>query len=357
MPSDVVYPEQRHMQALTLVRRERLLPDGAIGRVEVANGSRVSFRDVIAVGELPSPYTLLEGAALLRLRRPEALVKHMRVGVDEEVDEGQVLAQRRRRRVLAPVSGRVVQIGEGRIILQARPQLIELESGMNGSVVEVRPGRGAVIETIGAVLQGVWGNGRRALGAIRMEPGEGMETIRSDQINNEFRGSLLVTRRPLTRARLPLLTAQEFAGVIAPSADAAVLAALLALKIPVLLTEGFGEMRMSATTASFLDDMDGRQATLDAVTPGSGEMRRPEIVVTIPIGTIRPTAPPINMALGLGSTVRVARGGQTSVVGQVVEWPRGLTALENGLYVPCAVVEFVTGERTTVPLANLELSG
>lgn len=42
------YPDQRHILAWTTIRRERMLPDNAIGVVEARNGQHVNLRDIVA---------------------------------------------------------------------------------------------------------------------------------------------------------------------------------------------------------------------------------------------------------------------------------------------------------------------
>ena len=48
------FPEQRHMMAWAAVRRERLLPENAIGVVEARKGQHVNLREVVARGSVPS---------------------------------------------------------------------------------------------------------------------------------------------------------------------------------------------------------------------------------------------------------------------------------------------------------------
>lgn len=357
MAAQSYFPVQRHLQSLTLIRRERMLPELSVGQVEVMEGGRVGFRDIIARGEPPSSYALLDAARKLGLRRRDSLPGFMRVDVDDVVGEGQLIAQRGRRRLFSPLVGRIAAIEDGRVTIQALADTLELESGMNGQIVSVRPGRGVVIETMGAVMQGVWGNGGRALGTVRVEPADGLKAIRSDAISMEFRGAIVVTRRPLNHELLEAIEDQEFAAVIAPSAEADLLVAMRMLRMAILLTEGFGSMRMSPVSSAFFDEMNGQQGMLDAVMPAAAEIRRPEIIITVPLVGARPTMPPINLSLGVGSSVRIARGIWMGAVGQVTELPPLPIQMENGLRVLCAQVELVIGERVTVPLANLEVSG
>ncbi|MFN8561407.1 MAG: hypothetical protein U0703_07260 [Anaerolineae bacterium] len=65
----------------------------------------------------------------------------MRIG--EQVIEGDVLAGesgRRGKRLYAPISGSIVEITQGQIIMQETVPAIEVEAGLNGSVISVRKG-------------------------------------------------------------------------------------------------------------------------------------------------------------------------------------------------------------------------
>jgi hypothetical protein len=130
----------------------------------------------------------------------------------------------------------------------------------------------------------------------------------------------------------------------------------LEVRAAVLLTEGFGSQRMSSLMAQFLEMMDGRQATVDAVLPTALETRRPEVMINVPLDPgERPPPPNLNASLRVGREVRLARSGVT--VGTVIGLPKEPVLLDNGLRVPCAQVELVTGEKIHIPLANIEVSG
>lgn len=358
MTSATYFPEHRHQLALTLIRRERLLPDNVNAEVDVQMGGRVGLRDIIAHGEEPAAYALLDAAEILGLRKPGDLEALM------QADEGQLVARhdvlasgRRGRKLIAPITGRIVYIGEGRVIMQHTPTPIELEAGLSGAVVEIKPGRGAVIESYGAVLQGVWGNGRRAIGKLATEPDEGIESIVSDAIDIQYRGAVMVTRKPLVQMTLTVIEEQGFAGVIAPSIDGALAEAVLALPAAILLTEGFGSNRMASHHYTFLDELDGRQATLDAVTPAPMQAVRPEVIINVPLQQgARPAPPALNIALTAGTRVQLHREGGV-VVGEIIDLPKTPILLDNGLRVAGAQVGLASGERLTVPLANLEVFG
>ena len=356
MTSEIYYPEQRHILSRTTIRRERLLPEGTDGEVTVTQGTRVSLRDVVARGTAPAPYVLVDAAQFFNLKDPDKLSELLQVGVGDRVNMGETLAGKRGKRLISPVSGEVAAIGQGRIVLQEYAPQVELEAGANGTVVGVRRGRGVIVEAYGAVLQGVWGNGRRSIATIRLEPSDGMENIHGNMVDTQYRGALMVTRRPLRRSSFHVFEEHGFSGVIAPSMEPDLISIAVNSSTAVLLTEGFGAQRMSSVTAQFLDMLEGRQATVDAVLPETMETRRPEVLINVPLEPgERPPAPNLNTALRVGKEVRLSRSGAT--IGLVIGLPKEPVSLDNGLRVPCAQVELVTGEKIFVPLANIEVSG
>ncbi len=361
MTSEIYFPEHRHLLAKATIRRERLLPDYTTGDVLVSQNTRVGLRDMVVRGSSSAPYVLINAAQELKLKKSDDLMNYLRVGISEDVVVDELLAgstRRRGRKVLSPIRGKVIDVVQGQIILQQEAEPLEIEAGMNGVVVGTQRGRGVVIEASGAVIQGIWGNGRRTIGTLQFEPPDGMENIYGDAIDTKYRGSLVITRRPLRRVSLQVVLDQGFVGVIAPSMEPEMLDLALKMRAAVLLTEGFGSEPMSNTIFQFLQTLDGRQATLDAVLPAPLETRRPELIVNVPLDPgERPPPPNLNSVLKVGWDVRLARGKFAGMLGRVIDLPKGPVSLENGLKVPCVQVELVTGGKWFVPLANIEVLG
>ncbi len=355
------YPDQRHVLELTTIQREQSLPEDAIGSVEVRQGASVNLRDIVARGIMPSQYVIVEAAAALRLKQPADLDEYLTVSIGQGVSAKTVLAEipkQRNRRVLAPVDGFVADVNDGRIILQIEPESVELEAGLDGQVIRVQPGQGVVIETYGSVVQGAWGNNRRVIGTLRTEPSAGLESLYGEDLDIQFRGTIVVTRRPLRQTGLDVMEDQNLGGIIAPSIDADLIEPVLAVKGAIMLTEGFGSLRMSGLVYNMLNNFDGRQATLEAIQPNRWQTRRPEIIVNPSgRGASRAVRPNLNLTLAVGTSVRMTRIPHAGDVGTVVNLPKTPILLENGLQVLCAEVESVTGEKFTVPLANLEVFG
>lgn len=356
------YPDQRHMLAWTTVRRERMLPDTAVGITHVVKGKTVNLRDVVAQGSVPARFVFIDAMRILRLRKPEELDTLIIPEIGETVEEGQVLAGRRTdrgRRVFSPVDGIFLYAGEGRLIIQETPGVIDVEAGLVGSVVEVFPNRGAVIEAYGALVQGVWGNGRRVIGSLRLEPEDGLESIVDEGVGQRYSGTVVLTRRSLKAISLSAIENQSIGGVIAPGMDPALIPQALEMSAAILLTEGFGDLRMSTQLYTLLEPFTERQATVDAALPDRWEdINRPEVFINLPARSgDRPPAPRTGNLLRIGDAVRLTRAPHTGTIGEISNLPKTPQLIDNGLRVPCAHVSLVTGESVLVPLANLEVLG
>jgi hypothetical protein len=125
-----------------------------------------------------------------------------------------------------------------------------------------------------------------------------------------------------------------------------------------MLTEGFGDVRMAASSAQFLDSFIGRQATLDSFMPERLSARRPEVVINVPT---RPSDKPpqanVDATIRVGTNVRLTRGDFAGQAGQIIHLPKTPYSLENGLRLLCVQVQLTTGDTAFVPLANLEVTG
>jgi len=355
------YPEHRHMLAWTTIRRERMLPENAIGTINAVKGQQVNLRDVVARGTVPARFVFVEAMKALRLRQPEDLDVLIIPEIGELVEEGQVLAGRRPdrgRRVFSPVNGIFVQVGEGRIIIQETPEVVTLEAGLVGQVTETYPTRGVVIEAYGALIQGVWGNGGRVIGPLRSEPPDGLDSIFEETLEQRYSGTVVWTRRALKETSLLVLESQTIGGVIAPSMEADLIDRALAVNAAIILTEGFGDLRMNPTLVDLLEGFNERQVTLDAATPNRWEdVRRPEVFINLPARGDRRPAGVTGQPLRVGQARRLTRAPHAGSIGEITNLPKTPQLMDNGLQVPCARVLLVTGETVLAPLANLEVLG
>ncbi|MGJ3239723.1 MAG: hypothetical protein ACFE0Q_13515 [Anaerolineae bacterium] len=351
------YPEQRPISEMIRIRRRTMLPDYATGNVRAELGSIVDVREVVARGLVPARHIIIDAAHELNVNAQD-VPELLRVQLRQPVRQKQLLAGRdpeRGRRVFAPIEGMVVHVDKGRIIMQALPEIIDLQAGVRGQVVQVFEGRGIAVEATGAIVQGIWGNDRHVIASIRFEPPDGMESISEDDINTTYRGDIIITHTPLTATKIRVAQSQSIAGIIAPSMDANLEEQALNSPIAIMLTTGFGEHRILRGTLQILEAYEGYQALLDAAYPHRFDDRRAELMIHQ--RATEDIASGQSLPLRIGMTVRITRAPYIGRSGTVRELPDQRILLENGLRVPGAYVEIGVDEVVAVPLANLELAG
>jgi hypothetical protein len=351
------YPDQRFVSDLIRLRRDVRLPDGALGGVVVSKGQAVEIRNKVARGIIPNRHIIIEAANELGLRDFSALKNLMLVKERTRILEKDPIAgkdPKRGKRVFAPKDGMVVFVGEGRIIFQEMPRVVELEAGVRGTVVDVVNEREVRIEAVGALVQGVWGNGRNVITTMRMEPSGGIEEMPRDELDTNYRNEIIISTHPITPEVLEVAEFRGFGGIVAPSMSAGLLDEALAWQGAILLTEGFGEMRMSPSTLELLKEFDNYQATLNASLVNRWEMRRPELVISRSSGD-NIAVPGMFDGIKRGAIVRITREPYGGLIGKVLELPKKAMLLENGLRVMSAKVELTTtGQQFFVPLASIE---
>jgi hypothetical protein len=353
------YPKQRYSAELARIQRQTLLPEGAVGNIQVETGQIVDVRDTVARGMIPAQHVILNAAQELGIR-PDKLNEWLLVNLRGRVEAGQAVAGKdatRGKRVFSPINGIVIAVDEGRVIIQETPQIIKLDAGVRGRVTQVIEGRGVAIEARGAILQGVWGNDRNVIAVVRWEPErDGLDKIPLESLDTTYKNEVVITRSPITATSLDIAVARGFAGIIAPSMSASLIEPVLQASFAVMLTEGFGSMPMSAAVVYLLRQFNGAQGMLDAAQPRRFAERRAELVINRPTtGSLSDTTEAVPLAEGM--RVRITRDPYAGVLGTVVELPSHPVVLENGLRVKCAYVEIMAGQEVAVPLANLEVAG
>lgn len=353
------YPDQVISLPMTVITRDRLLPEGVIGEVMVQEGALVGPLEIVARGVRAGRYIVLDLRTALGTSDPEEMAPLIHVRSNQVVRKGDLLAgdpKQRRSQVMAPASGVVDDLVDGRLILQAGYRDEVIRAGFQGSVISVRVNRGVVLEATGGLVQGVWGNGRTHLGPIKFAPRGGMNVLEADELATDWRSALVVSPQPLDKMSLAKADALGLGGVIAPSMPANLREVAFKLKIPIMLTEGFGAEPMNGMALSVLEGYVDIQATLTARAPNRWLPDRPEVIIPSATQGV-PTKPTASEVLRVGSEVRITRKPYGGVIARVARLPQAPRQIENGLRLPVAEVTLPSGRLVTVPLVNLELFG
>jgi hypothetical protein len=359
------YPATNLIMEETVIVRDRVLPPHVYGQVVVDEGDEVTGTKVVARGRMPQEYAIFDIAEALRIDRSntDKLNAAIEVEAGEPVLEGTPLATARRRRdrkriPVSPAEGIVSLVENGRVVLQLNPETIQRYARIPGTVIGLISERGVRIRSTGALVQCAWGNGRFGFGSFYMEPETGLLSLADqDNILTSVRGNIYVLQRPITAEDLKLLAQSDLGGLVGPSMPFYLQEAAQMLKVPILLTEGFGNQKMSRTTYELLKTLHRqREGAFDASMPTRWEPTRPEIV--LPGVSSGATEPDLSRTVRVGDQVRVRTGAFLGDIGEIVLLPEKPVRLDSGLRLPVAQVKLRNRpDKLLIPLANLEIMG
>jgi hypothetical protein len=347
-------PLQTHVSLLVVVRRQRTLP--ARGMITARVNQKVSPADVLGRTTLAPAHYLFDIAHGLGLP-PVKADKFLRREPGEKVSGGDILAGPvgwMRRVVRAPEEGRVVLQGDGRLLYEGLGEAFELRAGLPGTVIGMEPELSATVEMVGALVEGMWGNGRQEFGLLRMATSGNATALNPGDLNMDLRGAVAVAGRLEDPGIFRSLSSLPARGVIAGSMPSDLLSAARECDIPVLLTEGFGRIPMNSAVYELFSTNVGREASVNAQPTDSWKGLRPEVIIPLPaVGSA--DVPSEAVQLVAGRRVRILRDPYAGRVGQVVSLPEGLNLLPNGVRAACVDVALGEEGLVRVPVVNLDI--
>lgn len=353
------YPAEIQVTPLTNVRRERVLP--APGEILVRTGDRVEPRQIVARTTLTSDFRIMPVARLLGISASNTK-RYLRVKPGDEVKRGQIIARKGflpARSVKSPINGAVKASGGGRVLIEAPPTVFELYAYVSGTVVNVLDPHGLVIETTGAVIQGMWGGGGgpsgENLGVLRCSVQSPDEKLRVQDVDLSCRGMILVGGSGLDEKILE--PAQEFqiGGIVVGGLSPELIPQVEQLPFPVVVTEGIGTVPMSEPIFQLLTTNDGREASISGRAQPRWPVIRPEIVIPLPAQTLPPSQTQLGVPLSVGTQVRVVRAPYMGAFGTVVALPAHARRTETGGKTLGAEIDLGQDAPVFIPLANLEI--
>jgi hypothetical protein len=349
-----MYAPITHILAGTSFRRERLLPMN--GRVLARRGQMVSPVDVVAEAVLNPEHMLLDIARGLGMSAKQA-DKLLQCKAGDEVGEGDILAGRLgmgRRVVRAPLPGRVMVAGEGQVLLQLDGQPQELKAGYPGLVVDLLGERGVIIETTGALIQGVWGNGHINYGLLSIQAFTPNAILAAEQLDVSLRGTVIFGGICTDERVLQAAEDLPVRGMILASMDSALVPLALRLSYPIVLIEGFGQLPLNSQAFKLLASSDRLNTAINAEPWNRLTGTRPEIVLAAPSQSAR-ELPAQGSGFNPGQTIRMVSRPYQGQIGTLITMHPGPIRLPSGISAPAADVRLENGEVVLIPLANLEI--
>ncbi|HLA88346.1 MAG TPA: hypothetical protein VJL10_10005 [Anaerolineales bacterium] len=345
-----------HVNGLTSIVRERLLP--VPGTVLARLNQKVSALDVVAQTSWAREHLLLDVTRILRVTSNVA-DRLITCNVGDRIAVGAVITAGKglfSRRVRAPRDGRVVAVGGGKVLMEVGVTKVELRAGIPGTVVQVLPNHGVVIQTAGALIQGVWGNGRIASGTLvnLAEKPDGILTV--GRLDVSLRGSIILAGIVNDVETLQAAAGLPVRGLILSSILPSLIQKAMEMRYPILVTDGFGSLPMNSAAYKLLITNARRDVTVNAEIHDRYSGARPEVIIPLPISEI-PLIPREVETFAPGLQVRMRLSPALGMIGSIVALKSGLTRLPSGLQAPAAEVKLENGETVIVPLVNLEFMG
>ncbi len=344
-----------HILPVTTIQRERMLP--VPGRVVARKGQKINPSDVVAEAVISPEHLLLDVGRGLGLA-PDEADQFIKVQAGDQVDTDDVIAERgavARRIIRCPKPGKVVVAGGGQVLLEVGSKPFELKAGLSGTVVELFPDRGVLIETTGALVQGVWGNGGVDFGLLTVQAKSPKDELKADRLDVSMRGSVVLGGYCEDVEVINQLDYLPLRGLILASMSPALIPHALKVNCPVMVLEGFGRLPMNTVAFKLLSTSDRRDVSIHAVRWDHLAATRPEVVIPLPASTSNPPVEIVHFKPG--QPVHILRAPYRGAVGELERLLPEPVTLPNGLSVMAAEVKLETNEKVLVPLANMEVLG
>ena len=344
----------KHYHELTNIKRERVLP--VAGDVLVRRMQKVAPTDVIVVAPMAPEFILIDIAQGLNVSSSKA-DELLQRKAGEELVKGDIIAGpvgMFKRVIRTPKSGRVRIAGEGKVLYEVESPTYELQAGMEGTVTNIIPERGAIIETRGALVQGVWGNGKITYGIMQPASNDLLQELIPEQLNIGFRGIIITAgflRNPNvleTAGNIPIK------GLVLGSMSSSLIPLAKKADFPIMVVDGFGNKPMNRAAESILTANRDKNVALNAQEYDPFQGNNPEVIISHTTKS-NPDLPPESDTLKKGKKVIIVNGLLASRIGKIEEILPNNRILPSGISAQVASVNLGGDEITEIPLTNLEI--
>lgn len=279
-----------------LVSKERKLP--LQGKVLVEENQDVSFDTMVAETLVSGDPFIIQASISLGIT-PDALSDCMVKKIGEHVNKDEIIAKYSmffgliKRSVTSPVQGSVEGVSDitGQIVVRGSPVPVHIEAYIPGKVVKIIPREGAIVETRGAFIQGIFGIGGERHGEIRIAVDAPDDVLNAELVKQEDKGKILIGGSEVAIDALKKAVQVGASGIVVGGVESGDLKDFMGMDIGVaitgeeelgitmMVTEGFGKMNMHRKTFDIFRKFNGYMASINGATQIRAGVIRPEAII------------------------------------------------------------------------------
>ncbi|MCW5936921.1 MAG: hypothetical protein KIT11_06415 [Fimbriimonadaceae bacterium] len=344
------------------------------GEVLVKVGDEVKHDTVVARAMLPGVLQTIRLSERLGVDAKDA-PPYFQLKVGDPVEAGQIVAESKgffglfKQKVVSDFTGTVDSVSEltGHALIREPSIPVDVTAYVDGKIIEVSDGDGAMVETRGAMVQGIFGVGGERNGTLRVAVQNPGEILDAQHIGDGDAGKILVGGAGLTLAALEKANSSGVVGLVVGAVRDVDLIQFLgydigvaitgqeSINVTVIATEGFGRLQMAERTFNLLKSIEGRQASLNGATQIRAGVIRPEVIAPIEGLTGAGHLAASGAPLEVGTPIRIIREPYFGELGKVTGLPATLQQVESGAEVRVLTARLDDGREVTVPRANVEI--
>lgn len=356
-----------------VVQRVRRLP--IKGEVLVKVGDEVQFDSAVARALLPGPLQTIKLSEKLGVEAKE-VANFTELKIGDEVVKGQLVGKTKGfwkfkgPEVHSEFDGTVESISDvsGNILIRELSIPVEISSYVNGKVAQILDGEGAIVETRGAMVQGIFGVGGERNGVIRVAVQSPDEVLEASHLQPTDAGKIVVGGSGVTLDALKKANESGVVGIVVGAVKDVDLTTFLgydigvaitgqeAINLTLIATEGFGTLRMADRTFSLLKSLEGRSASINGATQIRAGVIRPEVISPDSSLSGESHIAGSGGSLEPGTAIRVIREPYFGLLGKVTGLPAQLVTVESGAEVRVLEALLDDGRSIIVPRANVEIT-
>ncbi len=359
-----------------IIRKRRLLP--IPGEVLVSEGTQVSATTEVAQTALPGKVYPVNVVNQLSIAPGEILAYMLKhegeaIAKDEPIAENKPFIKWFKTQVRAPISGTVESISKvtGQVFLREPPEVIRLSAYIDGTIVEVTPQQGVVVESHCAFLQGIFGVGGETAGMITLAVRSPDEVLTAAHVKPEYKdqiviGGALAQKETFARVRELGVRALVVGGVHDRDLKellgydlGVAITGTERIGFTLIITEGFGTIPMAKRTFDLLAAKVGQQASCSGATQIRAGVIRPEVIIPLSQrNEFQVSSFKFQVSEGgikVGDTIRIIREPYFGIIARVKDLPSELQLIPTESHVRVLVATLPDGRDVTIPRANVEM--